>query len=138
MVEGLPKFKVDENICTSSCVCKQHINPIPIISSWRAKDRLELIHSDIYEPITPASYSGKRYILSFIDDFNMKAWIYLLVQKSEAFECLKEFKAKVELETGNAIKALKTDRGGEFISESFNMFCRSNGIRRQLTTSFTP
>ncbi|KAJ9559214.1 hypothetical protein OSB04_013828 [Centaurea solstitialis] len=138
MVRGMPEFKVSNNMCTDCLVGKQDRNSIPKQSTWRAKDILELIHSDICGPISPTSNSGKRYILCFIDDYSRKAWIYLLVEKSEAFVCFKNFKKKVEKETGKSIKALRTDRGGEFTSDSFRDFCREHGISRQLTTAYTP
>ncbi|KAJ0532224.1 putative RNA-directed DNA polymerase [Helianthus annuus] len=138
MVEDLPKFKAAEDVCTDCCIGKQHRHPIPKTSTWRAKEKLELIHSDICGPISPKSNSGKRYILSFIDDYSRKAWVYVIAEKSEAFDCFKEFKKRVEVETGRVIKAFRTDRGGEFVSDAFNTFCRNHGIRRQLTTSYTP
>jgi hypothetical protein len=33
---------------------------------------------------------------------------------------------------------LRTDRGGEFTSNSFNEYCSNEGIKRQLTTAYTP
>jgi hypothetical protein len=33
---------------------------------------------------------------------------------------------------------LRTDRGGEFTSNSFNEYCNNEGIKRQLTTAYTP
>lgn len=89
-------------------------------------------------PITPTSNSHKRYLLCFIDDFSRKAWSYFLTEKSEVFTSFKYFKAYVEKETGLSIKCLRTDRGGEFTSGEFNDFCKKNGIRRQLTTAYTP
>jgi transposase InsO family protein len=44
----------------------------------------------------------------------------------------------VEKETWLFVKCLRTDRGGEFISNKFNDFCKHNGIKRQLTTIYTP
>ena len=35
-------------------------------------------------------------------------------------------------------KALRTDRDGEFCSNEFIKFCEEKGIRRQLTTAYTP
>lgn len=46
--------------------------------------------------------------------------------------------AYVEKETGVPIKCLRTDRGGESTSEEFNTFCKNSGIKRQLTTAYTP
>ena len=49
-----------------------------------------------------------------------------------------EFKNNVEKQSGYYIKCLRTDRGGEYISNDFIKFCKDYGIKRQLTTSFTP
>ncbi|KAM1200156.1 hypothetical protein ACFX2J_016448 [Malus domestica] len=44
----------------------------------------------------------------------------------------------VEKEKGLSVKCLRTDRGGEFTSTEFTNFCKENGIKRQLTTAYTP
>jgi transposase InsO family protein len=44
----------------------------------------------------------------------------------------------VEKEVEMSIKCLRTDRGGEFNSNEFNDFCKESGIKRQLTTAYTP
>uniref|UniRef100_A0A2N9G6A8 Integrase catalytic domain-containing protein n=5 Tax=Fagus sylvatica TaxID=28930 RepID=A0A2N9G6A8_FAGSY len=93
---------------------------------------------DICGPITPTSNSNKRYILLFIDDYSRKAWVYFLVEKSEALNSFKCFKTMVEKETGLFVKCFRTDRGGEFNSNEFNDFCKQSGIKRQLTTAYTP
>ena len=59
-------------------------------------------------------------------------------QKSEVFEAFKKFKAVVEKESGYQIKAMRSDRGGEFISKDFLEFCEANGIRRPLTVPRSP
>ncbi|KAL4304480.1 hypothetical protein GQ457_10G014350 [Hibiscus cannabinus] len=61
-----------------------------------------------------------------------------LIGKSEAFDTFKAYKVLVEKEAANPIKVLCTDRGGEYISQEFTKFCENHGIKRQLTTSFTP
>lgn len=106
--------------------------------AWRARRPLELIHSDICGPINPVSNGKKKYFMSFIDDYCRKTWIYFLQEKSEAFTAFKSFKAKVENEVGTAIKTLRIDRGGEYMSQEFTNFCDEPGIRRQLTAAYTP
>jgi transposase InsO family protein len=96
------------------------------------------VHADICGPINPISNSKKRYLISFIDDYSRKTWVYYLVEKSEALHVFKSFKTKVEKETGLCIWGLRTDRGGEFTSLEFTDFCTTNGIQRQLTASYTP
>ena len=138
MVHGLPLLPTSTIMCTDCVQGKQHREPIPKQSHWRATQKLQLIHADICSPITPASNSQKRYFLCFIDDYSRKAWVYFLLEKSEAFHHFKCFKMLVEKESGLAIKCLCTDRGGEFNSAEFNDFCKLNGIKRQLTTAYTP
>lgn len=96
------------------------------------------MHADICGPINPISNSKKRYLISFIDDYSRKTWVYYLVEKSEAFNIFKSFKARVEKETNLSIRNLRTDRGGEFISLEFTAFCNMNGIQRQLTAAYSP
>lgn len=95
-------------------------------------------YEDICGPITPFSNSDKRYIITFIDDFSRKLWIYLLNEKSVAFKTFKHYKNLVEKESGEFICCLRSDRGGEYNSHEFNMFCKENGISRQLTVAYTP
>jgi hypothetical protein len=114
MVIGLPSLKSPKKICTTCLIGKQHRESIPKKSSWRASKKLQPVHADICGPITPSSNSNKRYMLSFIDDFTRKAWIYFLHEKSEAFGMFKIFKAYVEKEVGAFITCLRTDRDGEF------------------------
>ena len=56
-------------------------------------------------------------MLTFIDDFTRKVWVYFLKYKSEVFEKFFHFKALVEKQSGQHIKVLRTNRGGEYISK---------------------
>lgn len=96
MVHGLPKFPASTVTCVDCLNRKQTRNSIPKQCSWRSTQPLELVHSDICGPISPISNSGKRYFLSFIDDYSRKAWAYLLAKKSDTLNCFKIFKSMVE------------------------------------------
>ncbi|KAL2251589.1 UNVERIFIED_CONTAM: Retrovirus-related Pol polyprotein from transposon TNT 1-94 [Sesamum indicum] len=65
-------------------------------------------------------------------------WIFFLNQKSKACATFKKFKSLVEKERGYEIKALRSDRGGEFTSKEFNHFCATNGIRRPMIVPGSP
>jgi len=138
MVMGLPSLKTSKNICTSCLGGKQHRDVIPKQSSWRAAMKLQLIHADECGPISLVSHSSKRYMLSFVDDYSRKTWIYFLHAKFETFNAFKHFKTYVEKDAGTHIVCLRTDRGGEFNSKEFSTFCNQHGISRQLTTAYTP
>lgn len=138
MVHGLPDMDYEGKFC-EECVLGKHTRAsFQKKAEYRAKEPLELIHTDICGPITPGSFSGKRYFISFIDDFSRKAWIYFLKEKSEAFEVFVRFKTLVEKSTGKVIKSLRSDRGGEYISKTFTEFCEKQGIRRFLTAPYSP
>lgn len=138
MVKGLPPLTDSSLLCEYCMMGKQHRRPFPRKSVWRATQVLQLLHADICSPISPISNSQKRYLLTFIDDFSRKLWVFFLTEKSEAFSIFKVFKAQVETDKETSIKGLRTDQGGEFTSQNFNDFCAAHGIHRQLTASYTP
>ena len=63
---------------------------------------------------------------------------YFLKKKSEALEKFKEFKEAVESETGVKIKALRADRGGEYLSQEFIHYLKQYGIQSESTAAYSP
>jgi hypothetical protein len=58
---------------------------------------LDYIHSDLWGPSQISSKGNdSRYILTFIDDFSRKIWIYFLKEKSQVFKTFKEWKNPFE------------------------------------------
>jgi len=53
----------------------------------RAKEILEVIHSDIIGPIN-TSYTGKRFILTILDEVSRKSWVFIMKSKSEATDII--------------------------------------------------
>ncbi|KAL4025509.1 hypothetical protein IC575_013910 [Cucumis melo] len=138
MVKELPYVKHPDQLCEGCLHEKQSRKSFPRESSSRARRSLELVHTDLCGPTKPSSFGKNNYFLSFIDDFSRKTWVYFVKEKSEVFGMFKRFKALVEKESGYYIKALRSDRGGEFTSNEFKTFCAENGIRRPMTVPFTP
>ena len=138
MVRGLPCINQPDQLCEGCLLGKQSRRSFPKESLSRATKPLELIHTDVCGPIKPNSFGKSKYFLLFIDDFSRKVWVYFLKEKSEVFENFKKFKALVEKESGLPIKAMRSDRGGEFTSNEFNKYCEDHGIRRPLTVPRSP
>ncbi|KAA0066633.1 hypothetical protein E6C27_scaffold979G00520 [Cucumis melo var. makuwa] len=84
------------------------------------------------------SMGGSRYFISIIDDFSRKEWMYTLKQKDEAFGKFLEWKKQVKNQTGRKVKYLRTDNDLEFVNNKFNNFCKSKGITRHFTVTYTP
>ena len=76
-------------------------------------------------------------MLNLIDDYSGMAWIYPLKKKSDAPAVFLEWKALVENESGEHVKLFRTDNGGEFMSDSFALYLRGEGIRHQTTAPYT-
>jgi hypothetical protein len=60
MVRGLPKIEESNHVCSDCLIGKQHRESIPKSTNWKSSKILELIHSDICGPITPASNGNRR------------------------------------------------------------------------------
>ncbi|KAL4312806.1 hypothetical protein GQ457_01G025220 [Hibiscus cannabinus] len=137
MVQGLPKIN-SIDLCDGCINGKQTRKSFPVGKAWRASKCLKLIHADLCGPIQTEPLGGSHYFLLFTDDYSRMSWVYFLTNKSETFENFQRFKAMVEKQSNNHIKILRTNRGGEFMSNIFNFFCEENGIKRELTTPYTP
>jgi len=135
-VQGLPDLEFEKKFC-EGCVVGKHARNSFGKAQYRAKKPLDLIHTDIGGPITPGSFSGKRYFITFIDDFLRKCWVYFLKEKSEAFETFRKFKTMIEKSKGLHIRALRSDRG-EYLWNQFKGYCEEHGIRRYLMAPYTP
>ncbi|KAJ9567146.1 hypothetical protein OSB04_003112 [Centaurea solstitialis] len=95
---------------------------------------LELIHFDICELNGVLTRGGKRYFITFCDDFGRFLHVYLLHSKVEAFIT---YKAEVENQKEKRIKILRSDKGGKYFSREFDTFCEENGIKHERTSLFT-
>ena len=97
-----------------------------------------MVHSDVCGKINSKSLSGAEYFLTFVDDHTRYTWVYALKQKKQVFEKFLEWKALVENSTGQKLKILRTDNGGEFTSTQFENFLKSEGVRHERTIVKTP
>ena len=104
----------------------------------RASDLLGLIHIDVCGPISSIAKGGYQYFITFTDDFSRYGYIYLMRHKSESFEKFKLFKNEVQNQLGKNIKTLRSDQGGEYLSQNFDDHLKDCGIVSQLTPPGTP
>jgi len=100
---------------------KAHFNDFP----ERASELLELIHIDVCGPMSMTARGRFQYFITFTDDFSRYGYVYLMKHKSETFEKFKEFQNEVENQCDKKIKALRSDRGGEYLSHEFSRHLKS-------------
>ena len=141
MVENgaLPDLKtVDHQMCESCILGKQKRVSFSKGGREPKSEKLELVHTDVWGPAPVASLGGSYYYVTFIDDSTRKVWVYFMKNKHEVFSVFKRWKAMVENETNLKLKCLRSDNGGEYISEEFKRYCADNGIKMEKTIPGTP
>lgn len=111
---------------------------VPFPPCERNTNILELVHSDICEFNGELTRGGSRYFITFIDDCTRYTHVYLMKTKDGAFDKFQIYKALVENQNGMKIKNLRSDRGGEYFPNEFNLFCEEHGIIHQRTAPYTP
>ncbi|GJX06814.1 retrotransposon protein, putative, ty1-copia subclass [Tanacetum coccineum] len=104
----------------------------------RATDLLGIIHDDVCGPLRHVSRQGASYFITFTDDYSRYDYVYLLKHKHEVFETFKVFKNEIKNQLRKTIKALRSDRGGEYISKEFKDYLKACEIVQQLTPPYTP
>ena len=108
-------------VCESCLEGKMTKRPFSA-KGYRAKELLELVHSDLCGPMTTRARGGFEYFMTFIDDYSRYVYIYLMHHESEAFEKFKVYRAEVEKHQGKSIKTLRSDRGGEYLLGEFRQY----------------
>ena len=139
MVTGLDyNSSKDHEFCKPCAEGKHHRTKFPKGGGSRANEVLELVHTDVCGKMDVESLSGKEYFGTFIDDKSRYTWAYGLKYKSDMFETFMEWKAMVERSTERKVKTLRSDNGGEYISNEFKNYLKAEGITHQNTVRKTP
>ena len=127
-----------QSFCEACVKGKMHRLPHRPLKEIKSTERLQLVYTDVCGPMQTQSHGGSRYFITFTDDYSRYCKTYFLKKKSEALEKFKEFKEAAENESGLKIKALRADRGGEYLSEDFKCYLRKWGIRSESTAAYSP
>ena len=91
----IPKIKNNmENKC-EICV-ETKLTKRPHFSTQRETDLLSLVHTDLGDLKQTETRGGKKYYITFIDDFSRYTKVYLLRNKDEALDKFALYKAEVE------------------------------------------
>ena len=121
--------------CVEGKMSRYPFKPVGEIKSTR---KLKLVHSDVCGPMPTESFNGKRYFVTFTDDYTRCVKVYFIRHKSEVLQKFKEFEAAATNEAGCKIGILRTDNGGEYVSSEFEEFLKSKGIKHETTVVHSP
>ena len=91
LVRGLPKLKFEkDHICDACQMGKQTRTSFKSKGMVSTSRPLELLHLDLFGPITPSSLGGKFYAFVIIDDYSRFTWTLFLRNKDESYDILQE------------------------------------------------
>jgi transposase InsO family protein len=130
-------FIVKGSKCQSCVQSKQPQKPHKAVEN-RHLTLLELIHSDICEMNGVLTEGEQRYFMTMIDDASRYYYVYLLKTKDEALNCFETYKTEVKNQLEKKIKHFRSDRGGEYFSNEFDLFCAEHGIIHERTSPYSP
>ncbi|GAA0169340.1 transmembrane signal receptor [Lithospermum erythrorhizon] len=99
LVFGLPHMETDLPTCRACHFGKQTRLPFQQ-STWRATEKLHLIHIDLCGLHNTPSLNGSKYFIAFIDDFTRMCWVYFLRFKTDVAGVFFGFKHWIENQCG--------------------------------------
>ena len=78
------------------------------------------------------------YYVSFTDDHTRYTHITLLAVKLDTFDAYKAYEAWAKTQHSTRIKCLRSDHGGEYLSNEFTTHLKLKGTEQKVTTHDTP
>ncbi|GJY15662.1 putative ribonuclease H-like domain-containing protein [Tanacetum coccineum] len=115
LVRGLPsKVFVNDHTCVACKKGKQHKASCKAKLERIIRKPLELLHMDLFGPVSVESINKKRYCLVVTDDFSRFSWVFFLATKDETSEILCNLIIGLEKQLNHNVKIIRCDNGTEF------------------------
>ncbi|KAK1693194.1 hypothetical protein QYE76_009891 [Lolium multiflorum] len=127
-----------DRVCRACVEGKMHDSPHPSKTIISSKRILELLHVDLFGPVTHASLGAKKHCLVIVDDYSRYTWVYFFKTKDETQKTFIDFATEVQRQHNLLIMAIRSDNGSEFKNYTLNDFLSDEGIRHQYSAAYTP
>ena len=122
-----------------------HVRKEKIVkTSFKSKDivstsrPLELLHIDLFGPDSTASIFGSKYGLVIVEDYSRWSWVKFLKSKDVSYDVFSKFYIQIQSEKELKILKVRSDYGGEFENEPFEILCEKHGIIHEFSSPRTP
>ncbi|GJX29596.1 putative ribonuclease H-like domain-containing protein [Tanacetum coccineum] len=139
LVRGLPSktFKLDHS-CLACKKGKQHRDSCKKVEERTIREPLELLHMDLFGPVSVESVNKKKYCLVVTDDCSKFSWVFFLAYKDETYDMLHDLIVGLENRLRHKVKTIRCDHGTEFKNQLMNEFYAKKGIKREYSIARTP
>ncbi|GJX12920.1 putative ribonuclease H-like domain-containing protein [Tanacetum coccineum] len=125
LVRGLPSktFKHDHS-CMACRKGKQHKASCKKLEERTVREPLELLHIDLFGPVSVASLNRKKYCLVVTNDCSRFSWVFFLVYKDETYDILHDLIVGLENKLRQKVESISVDddlpKDGIFHGNSFD------------------
>jgi len=96
LVRGLPDIDYHSDTLCGACqkgkIVKTSFKSKDIVSTSRP---LELLHIDLFGPVSTASLYGSKYGLVIVDDYSRWSWVKFLKSKYDSYDVFRTFKSNL-------------------------------------------
>ena len=116
LVRGLPSLSYNiKDICSGCQLGKQTKSSFKNKTIFTDFSKpLDLIHLDLFGPMSTMSQGRKKYTLVVVDDFTRFTWVKFLFSKDETAEILIDLFKILQVQKSCKIGAIRSDHGTEF------------------------
>jgi transposase InsO family protein len=136
---GLTNVHFEKDMICSACQAEKQVGVHNSHKNIMTTDSpLELLHMDLFGPITYKSIGESKYCLVILDDYSRFTWVFFLQEKSQTQETLKRFLRWAQNELGLRIKKIRSDNGTEFKNSQIEGFLEEEGIKHEFSSPYTP
>jgi transposase InsO family protein len=116
---------------------KMYREPFPKKSINPAKERLDVIVSDVCGPMQTNSIGNKKYFVTFIDEYTRYSHVYFLLAKSDVNDHLVQFIEMLKNKFGRKPKVFRSDNGLEYVNSKVQGYLKREGIQIQQTVPYS-
>ena len=124
-----------DNADYAICLHAKQAKIVNRVAPERATKTLERVYTDFCGPIEP-TIDEEVYILTFVDEFSPKAWVYPVKKRTDLYGTFANWKAYIELQSGNRLVALRADNASEY--RTLEALLAKEGVAVEFTVAYTP
>jgi hypothetical protein len=137
LVEGMPYINAATLnqvpfFCQTCAKVKMNRMSYRNIHGSRDESSISTIHMDTNGPMETMGIYGTvftvRYFLRIVDNHTSSRWSFVLRNKKEVNEKVRELLLQLEREGKFQIRRIRSDGGTEFVNKAFKIFCKERGI----------
>lgn len=142
MVANMPveasAFKAaGSSVCETCATTKQPRTPFPS-TGHSTTALLGLVHMDVCGPMPTPSLGGSLYTATFVDEYSKYSVVRNVRYKSDIPQEVIKVLTAMAVSTGHTVRAVRSDRGTEYLNHTTEQFFTAKGIQHQTSAAYTP